>query len=153
MLEKGMKAIDFKLRDSENKEHSLSMYLGSKVVIYFYPKNNTPGCNKQACTFRDNYDLYKERNIVLLGISGGDRLSHEKFRDKFNLPFPTLIDEDFSVSKSYEVYTQKSMFGKKYMGINRSTFIIDEKGFILSAIPKASPNDNALEVIKIIDNM
>src|SRR5690554_5191027 len=153
MLKTGTKVKDFELLDGSGKKHKLSDYLGRVVVLYFYPKNNTPGCNKQACSFRDNYDLYKERNIVLLGISGGDRLSHEKFRDKFSLPFPTLIDEDFSVSKSYEVYTQKSMFGKKYMGINRSTFIIDEKGFILSVIPKASPNDNALEVIKIIDNM
>lgn len=150
MLEVGTKVKDFELSDGFGNTHKLSSYLGKVVVIYFYPKNNTPGCNLQACTFRDNYYMYKEKDIVLLGISKDSVESQKKFSSKFSLPFPTLSDETLNVSKYFGAYGKKSMFGKKYMGIIRSTFIIDEKGILISVIPKASPNKNALEVIKII---
>jgi len=152
MLEVGTKVKDFELLDGNGNKHQLSNYLGKVVVVYFYPKNNTPGCNKQACAFRDNYHLYEELDVVLLGVSGGDIESHAKFSEKFELPFPTLSDEDFKVSKYFGEYGEKSMFGKKYNGIIRSTFIIDEKGVLSNVIPKASPNDNALEVIELIKN-
>jgi len=152
MLKTGTKVKDFELLDGSGKKHKLSDYLGRVVVLYFYPKNNTPGCNKQACSFRDNYNLYKERNIVVLGISKDSVQSHAKFANKFSLPFPTLSDESLEVVKYFGVYVQKSMFGKKFMGVNRSTFIIDEKGILINIIPKASPSDNATEVLKLIDN-
>jgi len=152
MLEIGTKVKDFELFDGDGNKHKLSDYIGKVVVLYFYPKNNTPGCNKQACSFRDNYNLYKESDIVVLGISKDSVESHAKFVDKFSLPFPTLSDESLEVIKYFGAYGKKSMFGKKYMGVIRSTFIINEEGILINVIPKASPKDNATEVIKLIDD-
>lgn len=152
MLKVGTKVKDFELLDGNGNKHKLSDYLGKVVVIYIYPKNNTPGCNKQACTFRDNYGLYKEKDIVLLGISRDKTESHAKFSTKFSLPFPTLSDEPAEVIKYFGAYGEKSLFGKKYIGVKRSTFIIDEKGILINVIPKVSPSDNATEVIKLIED-
>lgn len=152
MLEVGTKVKDFELLDGNKNKHKLSDYLGKVVVIYIYPKNNTPGCNKQACTFRDNYSLYKEKDIILLGVSRDKVENHAKFVNEFRLPFPTLSDESLEVIKYFGAYGEKSLFGKKYIGVKRSTFIIDEKGILINVIPKASPSDNATEVLKLIDN-
>ncbi|HHW79523.1 MAG TPA: peroxiredoxin [Acholeplasmataceae bacterium] len=152
MLQVGSKVKDFSLKDSKGMTHKLSNYLGKVVVIYIYPKNNTPGCNNQACSFRDNYHLYRENNIILLGISKDSQASHEKFNNKFKLTFPTLSDESLDVIKYFNAYAEKSMFGKKYMGVLRNTYIIDEEGVLIKVIKKASPDKNALEVIEFIKN-
>ena len=153
MIEIGKKVKDFTLLDGNGVSHSLSDYLGKKVVIYIYPKNNTPGCNSQACSFNDNLDLYKEKDIVVLGISKDNVESHLKFKNKFDLNFPTLSDESLEVIKYFNAYGKKKMFGKEYKGVMRMTFIIDEEGTLVHIIPKVSAKNNALDVIKIIDEL
>lgn len=153
MLEVGTKVTDFELPDAEGNLVSLSDFFGKKVVLYFYPKNNTPGCNAQACGFRDNYSLYKDKDIVVLGISNDDEASHLKFKEKFDLPFKTLSDQDLDVIKYFGAYGEKSMFGKKYLGVIRSTFVIDEQGFLVLALPKVNAKNNALDVIKLIESL
>lgn len=150
MLKIGQKVKDFSLIDSYGVNHKLSDYYGSRVVIYFYPKDNTPGCTIQACVFRDVYHEFKEKGIVVIGISKDSSKSHLKFSDKYELPFILLSDEDLSVIKYFEVYVEKTMFGKKYMGIARSTFVLDEKGVITHVFEKASPKENALDILKVL---
>lgn len=150
MLSIGTKVKDFKLVDSYGVEHSLSAYYGSKVVIYFYPKDSTPGCTIQACSFRDNYSDFKKKGVVVIGISKDSPKSHLKFSEKKELPFILLSDEKLEVIKYFGVYVEKSMFGKKYMGISRSTFVLDEKGVITHVFKKASPKENALDILKVI---
>lgn len=152
MIEVGTKVKDFKLLDGHGNAHQLSNYLGKVVVVYIYPKNNTPGCNNQACSFRDNYSLYSEKDIIILGISKDSTESHEKFNEKFKLPFTTLSDETLEVIKYFDAYGEKKMFGKKYMGVMRNTYIIDEEGILIKIIEKASPNNNAKEVLDFIEN-
>lgn len=152
MLKIGEKVKDFSLEDADGTKHQLSDYLGKKVVVYIYPKNNTPGCNSQACSFNDNLDLYKERDIVVLGISKDSRESHQKFRDKFSLNFPTLSDPTLEVIKYFNAYGLKKTFGKEYMGVKRMTFIINEKGILTHIMEKVNAKNNALDIIKIIDN-
>lgn len=153
MLEVGTKVTDFELLDSNNKPVSLSDYLGKKVVVYFYPKNNTPGCNSQACSFRDEYEEYTKRGIVVLGISKDPVNSHKNFQEKFSLPFKTLSDEELDVIKYFGAYGEKSMFGKKYLGVIRSTFVIDENGILVLALPKVNAKNNAKDVLKLIDEL
>jgi thioredoxin-dependent peroxiredoxin len=150
MLEVGTKVKDFMLKDSLGNETRLSDYLGKKIVLYFYPKNNTPGCNSQACGFRDNFNEYENEDVVVLGISKDDIGSHLNFKNKFDLPFKTLSDESLEVIKYFEAYGEKSMFGKKYMGILRITYIIDENGIIIHTMPKVSAKDNAKDVLKVL---
>lgn len=152
MLEVGTKVKDFKLLDGQGVAHQLSDYLGKVVVVYIYPKNNTPGCNNQACSFRDNYSLYREKDIIILGISKDSVASHKNFNEKFKLPFITLSDESLEVIKYFNAYGEKKMFGKKYKGVMRNTYIIDEKGILIKIIEKASPNNNAKEVLDFIEN-
>lgn len=131
-LSVGDPAPDFTAIDQDGKEHSLSGYRGSKVVLYFYPKDSTPGCTTQACDFRDAAEAISAKNGVVLGVSADSRESHEKFAGKYDLNFPLLVDEDHSISEAYGVWVGKKMFGKSFEGIKRSTFIIDEEGNIAS---------------------
>ena len=130
MLEIGQKAPTFKLKSQTGEEHSLKDYKGKKVVLYFYPKDMTPGCTTQACDFRDHHARIKKKKSVVFGISKDSLARHEKFAEKYELPFDLLSDEDGAVCKAYDVIQEKNMYGKKVLGIVRSTFLIDEQGFI-----------------------
>lgn len=147
MLKEGSKAIDFELKDQDGLLRKLSDWKGKKIVLYFYPKDNTSGCTRQACSFRDNYKLYEGLNVVIIGISKDTVSSHRKFIDKYDLPFVLLSDPNKEVCELYEVLKEKSMYGKKYMGINRSTYIIDENGIIIKAMEGVNPDTNALDVL------
>jgi peroxiredoxin Q/BCP len=150
MLEVGTKVKNFSLKDAFGKTHMLTDYLGKKVVIYFYPKDDTPGCTTQACAFRDAYDDFKSDDIVVIGISKDSPESHMKFITKYDLPFILLSDEDVAVANYFGVYIEKSMYGKKYMGVNRSTFILNEEGIITHVFEKASPSENADDILKVL---
>lgn len=150
MLKKGDKAIDFSLPDDQGNIVSLSQFKGKKIVLYFYPKDNTPGCTKEACSFRDGFEEYKKRDIVVIGISADSVSSHSKFKNKYNLPFLLLSDEEKKVITSYGAYGEKSMYGKKYMGILRTTFIIDENMTIKEVFEKVSPDKHAKQILEII---
>lgn len=143
MLEKGQKAYNFSLQDKEGKVVKLSDFLGKKVVVYFYPKDNTPGCTKQACSYRDNFEEFKNQNAVVIGISKDSIKSHTNFANKYDLPFILLSDPDLEAIKGFGVWVEKNMYGKKYMGISRSTFVIDEKGFVVNVVKKAKPTEDA----------
>ena len=147
MLEIGMLAPDFALPDSEGREHKLSYYLGKKIVIYFYPKDNTPGCTRQACAFASAYDEFKNRDIVVIGISRDSVASHKKFAEKYNLPFILLSDPDLVAIQSYGVWQEKKLYGKTSFGVVRTTFIIDETGKISAVMPKVKPDTNAEEIL------
>ena len=132
-LQAGDTAPAFETIDDSGNKVKLSDFAGSKVVLYFYPKDDTPGCTKQACSFRDSYADVESKNAVVLGVSPDDSDSHEKFKTKFSLPFPLLVDEDHAIAEAYGVWGEKKNFGKTYMGIIRSHFVIDEKGKIVDA--------------------
>lgn len=142
MIKVGDMAPDFELPSDSGETVKLSDYRGRRVVVFFYPKDNTPGCTTQACGFRDNYLAVEEKNAVVLGISPDGVKSHQKFKTKYNLPFVLLADEQHTVAEAYGVWAQKSMFGKKYMGIERSHFVIDEEGRIADAQVSVSPKDS-----------
>jgi peroxiredoxin Q/BCP len=148
MLEEGKKAPAFSLKDQKGKTHALKDYLGQWVLIYFYPKDNTPGCTKQACMLRDNYSDYKKLDAVVLGVSKDSIESHEKFAKKFELPFPILADPETKMIQKYGAWQEKSMFGNKYMGIQRMSYLIDPKGKIAKIYPKAKPMGHATTVLK-----
>ena len=147
MLKIGMLAPDFALPDSEGREHKLSDYLGKKIVIYFYPKDNTPGCTRQACAFASAYDEFRRRDIVVIGISRDSVASHKKFAEKYNLPFILLSDPDLVAIQSYGVWQEKKLYGKTSFGVVRTTFIIDETGKISAVMPKVKPDTNAEEIL------
>lgn len=147
MLEVGTKAIDFTLPDENGNLVTLSSFLGKKVVIYFYPKDNTPGCTKQACAFKDAYNIYKEKDIVVIGISKDSIKSHQRFKEKYELPFILLSDEALSAIQSYDVWKEKKMCGRTYMGVTRSTYVLDENGVIIKTFEKASPANNAQDIL------
>jgi len=130
MLKEGDKAPDFQLQDDSGKEISLKDLKGKKVVLYFYPKDDTPGCTTEACAFRDDYTKYKKLNTVIYGVSKDSLESHMKFKTKYSLPFPLLIDPDAKLAQQYGAWGEKNMYGKKSMGLIRSTFVIDENGKI-----------------------
>jgi len=144
------KAPYFELRDTNGNKVNLSDFKGKKVVLYFYPKDDTPGCTIQAYQFRDNQEKLKKLNAVVLGISNDNEASHKKFTDKFNLNFTLLCDEDKTVSQVYGVYELKSFLGKKYHGITRSTFIIDENGNIEKIFYKVNPKKSIEEVYEAL---
>ncbi|MGC9311810.1 MAG: thioredoxin-dependent thiol peroxidase [Sediminispirochaetaceae bacterium] len=150
MLAEGTKAPDFSLPDEEGTEVSLSSFRGKKVVLYFYPKDNTPGCTKEACSFRDVYDEILSLGAVVIGMSADSRKSHTSFKNKFDLPFYLLSDPDKKVLELYEAIGEKKMYGKTYQGILRSTYIIDEEGTIIKAYPKVKPDDHAAEVLEAL---
>lgn len=149
-LKAGDKAPDFTTIDDEGNKIALKDFRGKKIVLYFYPKDNTPGCTKQACELRDNYSKFKKLDAVLLGVSSDPQKSHAKFKTKFDLPFPLLVDEDKSISNAYDVWHEKSMFGVKYMGVLRTTFIIDEKGKITHVFPKVKVPEHLDQVLKAL---
>ena len=143
----GELAPDFTLMGSDNKKHSLKDYKGKKIILYFYPKDNTPGCTTEACDFRDNINHFSDLNAVIIGISKDNLNSHNKFIEKFNLPFVLLSDEDKSVCTLYNVIKEKNMFGKKVLGIERSTFIIDEQGILINEYRKVKVKGHIEEII------
>lgn len=147
MLDIGTKAPDFILTDKNGKEISLSDFLGKKVVLYFYPKDNTPGCTRQACAFAGLYKQFKEKNIEVIGISKDSVASHQKFAEKHGLDFILLSDPDLIAIKAYDVWQEKKLYGKVSMGVVRTTYIIDEKGYIEKVMPKVKPDTNAAEIL------
>jgi len=149
-LKVGDKAPEFVIPDYEGKDVSLSGFRGKKVVLYFYPKDNTPGCTKEACSFRDGYAEIKKRGAVVLGVSIDSVGSHIKFRDKYELNFPLLSDVNKDVVQAYGVWKEKSLYGRKFMGIERTTFIIDEEGRIASIFPKVKVDEHLEEVLKAL---
>ena len=151
MLEIGNKAIAIKLKNHEGKVISLEDFKGKKIVLYFYPKDNTSGCTIEAEGFRDVYDDILEKGAVVLGVSPDAQKSHENFKTKYNLPFHMLSDEDHSTAEAYGAWGEKKMYGKTYMGIIRSTFIIDESGTVSHVFPKVSPQKHAAEILKALD--
>ena len=147
MLEIGTKAPDFTLKDKDGKEVSLSDFLGKKVVLYFYPKDNTPGCTRQACAFAETYEEFKSKNFEVIGISKDSVASHVKFAEKYALPFVLLSDPERKAIEAYGVWQEKKMCGKVSMGVVRTTFIIDESGNIAEIMPKVKPDTNAQEIL------
>ena len=150
MLETAVKAPAFTLEDAEGNKVSLADFIGKKVVLYFYPKDNTPGCTRQACAFAAAYDQFKAKNAVVIGISKDSAASHAKFRQKFSLPFVLLADFELQAIQAYGVWQEKKLYGKTSMGVVRTTFIIDEEGFIRHIMPKVKPDTNAAEVLALI---
>ncbi len=149
-LREGSKAPAFTLTSTAGDTVRLSEYAGRKVVLYFYPKDDTPGCTKEACSFRDNLSAVTKANAVVFGVSRDDTASHQKFTRKFGLTFPLLSDPDAAVCKAYGVYKQKSLYGRTYMGIERTTFIINEQGRISRIFPKVNVNGHTEEVLQAL---
>ena len=147
MLNVGMKAPDFTLLDQNGTEVSLSSFSGKKVILYFYPKDNTPGCTRQACAFAQSYDAFKAQDVVVIGVSKDSAASHAKFAQKLELPFILLSDPELQAIESYGVWQEKKMCGKTCMGVVRTTFIIDEQGLIEKVMPKVKPDTNAAEIL------
>ena len=148
MLKEGDKAPAFTSKDQDGNPVKLSDFKGQRVVLYFYPKDDTPGCTKEACSFRDADDVYRKKGIKVFGVSTDDEKSHQKFISKFQLPFDLLADTDKSIVESYGVWGEKSMYGKKYMGTNRKTFLIDENGKIAKIFDKVNVEQHADEVLE-----
>ena len=150
MLKIGDKAPDFTLMDKEGREVSLSNYLGKRIVLYFYPKDNTPGCTRQACAFAGLYGEFERRGVTVIGISKDSVASHQKFAEKHGLPFVLLSDPELSVIKAYGVWQEKKLYGKVSFGVVRTTFIIDEQGNISHIMPKVKPDTNAAEILELL---
>lgn len=146
MLETGTKAPEFKLLNQEGKEVSLADYKGKKVILYFYSKDNTAGCTKQACSFAELYPDFREKNAEVIGISKDTVESHRKFAEKYGLPFTILADPDRIAIEAYDVWKEKNMYGKKVMGVVRTTYLIDENGMIEKAFTKVKAADNAKQM-------
>ena len=150
MISVGDVAPDFKLKDKEGNFVSLSDYRGKKVVLYFYPKDNTPGCTRQACAFAGAYEGFKQKDVVVIGISRDSVESHAKFAEKYNLPFILLSDPDRLAIEPYGVWQEKKLYGKSSMGVVRTTFIINEDGMIEKIMEKVKPDTNATEILSVI---
>ncbi|MBI2185243.1 MAG: thioredoxin-dependent thiol peroxidase [Thaumarchaeota archaeon] len=148
----GAKAPNFTLPDQEGKPVKLSDYQGKKIVLYFYPKDDTPGCTKEACGFRDSFSVIKQKGAVILGVSRDDQNSHQKFISKYSLPFTLLSDKEAEVSKTYGVYKLKNQYGREYWGIERSTFIIDEQGKIKKAFRGVKVDNHTQEVLQALES-
>ena len=151
MLEIGMSAPQFTLNDKDGNAISLSDFLGKKVVLYFYPKDNTPGCTRQACAFAASYESFKAKDVVVIGISKDSMASHQKFVQKYDLPFLLLSDPELTAIQSYGVWQEKKLYGKVSMGVVRTTFIIDEQGNIEKIMPKVKPDTNAAEILSFLE--
>lgn len=152
MLNENSIAPDFMLMDEKGIAHSLKDFKGKKVVLYFYPKDNTPGCTKQACAFKAAYEDFKKKDVVVIGISKDSQKAHQNFIAKYELPFLLLSDPDLEAINAYDVWHEKKMCGKTYMGVVRSTYVIDENGMIIKVYPKASPDKNASQILEFLNN-
>ena len=151
MLEIGMKAPEFTLNDKDGNAVSLSGFLGKKVVLYFYPKDNTPGCTRQACAFAAAYEGFKEKDVAVIGVSRDSVASHLKFAQKYDLPFILLSDPELQAIQAYGVWQEKKLYGKVSHGVVRTTFIIDEQGNIEKVMPKVKPDTNAAEILAYLE--
>ena len=152
MLEPGMKAPDFCLTDQNGTQHRLSDYLGRKVVLYFYPRDNTPGCTRQACAFAGSYAAFKAMDVAVIGVSKDSVASHAKFAQQYELPFVLLSDPELQAIQAYGVWQEKKLYGKVSMGVVRSTFIIDAQGMVEKVMPKVKPDTNAAEILEYLSN-
>lgn len=150
MLSVGTKAPNFTLLDQNGESHTLSDYLGKKVILYFYPKDNTPGCTKQACGFSERNDQFKEKNAVILGISKDSVKSHKRFEEKYELTFTLLSDPELEIIHLYDVFKEKKLYGKITMGVVRTTYVIDEQGMIVEALEKVKAADNPEQMMQLI---
>jgi len=150
LLEVGDKAPAFRAKNQDGETMSLSDFKGRPLVVYFYPKDDTPGCTKEACSFRDGWSKFKKRGVAVVGVSTDDEKSHRKFADKFSLPFPLLADPEKKIVNDYGVWGEKSMYGRKYMGTNRVTYLIDGKGKIAAVWPKVKPDGHADQILEAV---
>ena len=150
LLAVGTQAPEFTTTDQDGKTHTLSDFNGKKVILYFYPKDNTSGCTKEACAFRDNFAKFRQLNVEILGVSIDSEKSHKSFVQKYDLPFTLLADTDKRLVEAYGAWGEKSMYGKKYMGTNRVTYIIDEAGKIAAVFPKVKPDTHADEILAVL---
>ena len=151
LLNIGQKAPNFTLSDKDGNSVSLSDFLGKKVVLYFYPKDNTPGCTRQACAFANQYDALTSRGVEVIGISRDSAESHSKFALKYTLPHVLLSDPELEVIKAYGVWQEKKLYGKLSFGVVRTTYVIDENGYIIHVIQKVKPDTNAQDIIEFLD--
>jgi len=149
-LKEGQKAPAISAKDQDGNTVTLDQFIGKTVVLYFYPKDNTPGCTAEACDFRDNYQGLLAKGIVVLGVSVDDEKSHQKFITKYSLPFPLLADTDQKIVTDYGVWGEKNMYGKKYMGTNRTTFVIDQNGVIAHIIKKVDTKNSTAQVLELL---
>ena len=143
----GKPAPEFSLPDETGAVRNLSDYRGNKLILYFYPKDDTPGCTTEACNFRDDYSTYVDANVIILGVSPDSVKSHKKFKDKYQLPFPLLADEKHAVCETYGVWGKKSFMGKEYLGVSRTTFVINENGTIINIFYDVKPAQHSAEII------
>lgn len=148
-LKEGEKAPAFRGKDQNGNELSLDMFKGKKLVLYFYPKDDTPGCTAEACNIRDNYQDFLAKGYAVLGVSADDEKSHQKFISKYNLPFPLIADPEKEIIKAYGAWGEKSMYGKKYKGIIRKTFVISEEGFVEKIIEKVKTKDHSRQIFEL----
>ena len=150
MLEKGTKAPEFSLPDENGEIRNLSDYKGKKLILYFYPRDNTPGCTKQACGFADLYPQFSEKGVEIIGISKDSVASHKKFKEKYSLPFTILSDTELHSIQAYDVWKEKKLYGKTSMGIVRTTYLIDENGVIIKAMDKVKAAENPEEMLGLL---
>ncbi len=151
MLEAGTKAPVFSLPDKDGNMISLENYRGKRVVLYFYPRDNTPGCTREACAFAGAYEGFKQKDVVVIGVSKDSQTSHQKFAEKYNLPFILVSDPELTAIKAYDVWQEKKLYGKVSFGVVRSTYIIDPEGVIEKVYPKAKPDTNAAEILEYLE--
>ena len=151
MLEVGVKAPEFALENQNGEVVQLSDFIGKKVILYFYPKDNTPGCTTQAFSYAQNYPLFAAKDAVVIGISKDSTASHKKFEQKYELPFILLSDTTLETIQAYDVWKEKNMYGKKVMGVVRSSYLIDEEGMISAAFEKVKPAENAKQMLSMLD--
>ena len=149
-LSEGQKAPEFTANDQNGKSVSLSNFAGKSIILYFYPKDDTPGCTAEACSFRDNYESLLAEGFEVLGVSTDDEKSHLKFIGKYNLPFSLIADTNKKIVEAYGVWVEKNMYGKKYMGVSRKTFIIDKNGMIRKVIDKVDTKNSSAQVLEIL---
>lgn len=150
LLKVGAKAPDFAAVDQDGKKIELSLFKGKKVVLYFYPKDDTPGCTKEACSFRDGFPKFEKLGVVVLGVSIDDEKKHKKFAEKYNLPFRLVADTEKKIVQDYGVWGLKKFMGREYMGTNRVTYVIDENGIIEAVFPKVKPEKHADELLELL---
>ncbi|MBR6970391.1 MAG: thioredoxin-dependent thiol peroxidase [Firmicutes bacterium] len=153
MLKEGTKAPDFALADKDGNIVKLEDFAGKKLVLYFYPKDNTPGCTRQACAFASLYDGFKDKDVAVVGVSKDSTASHQKFAEKYDLPFVLLSDPELEAIKAYDVWQEKKMYGKVSFGVVRTTYVIDEKGMIEKTMPKVKPDTNAIDILEYLGKL